>query len=232
MRMRPVILRALAVVMLGAPAAFAAPGSATAEPQIATQVVIGSIGPRALTYGTDFSIRGQVTYTDPEDGEEYATDGDVTLDRRYPGTEVWTPVGSDHMSMFYAVFDFDAVADRITEYRVSFAGDETYAPSTASIVVKVARKVTAKMTEPRDNVWYLSGRVAPTYVGQPVTLMRKKCSSCTWRAYATKYTSEFSSYKFRLPLPTTGSYYFRARVPADVSFVKTFSGTFQLMRLF
>jgi hypothetical protein len=224
--------RALTVLLLSAPLALTAAPSATADVLIPTHVDIHSVGVGALTYGTDFFIRGQVIYTDPEDGEEYAAGGDVSLDIRDAGSDVWSPAGTDHMSVFYPVFDFDAVATRNRDYRVTFAGDETYAPSVGTLTVKVARKVTAKMTEPRDNVWYLSGRVAPTYVGQPVVLMRKKCSSCSWRAYATKYTNEFSHYKFRLPLPPSGSYYFRARVPADASFVTSYSGTYQLTRLF
>lgn len=206
--------------------------TAVAEELITTHVEISSVGSTPLTYNSLFSIRGQVTYTDPEDAQVYAAPGGVVLDRQFAGESEWSTIDNDDMSVFYPVFYFRLTATHNATYRINFLGDDRYAPATDTVTVKVARKVTAKLTEPRENVFYLSGRVSPTYIGQPVTLMRRKCSSCAWRAYTTKATSELSRYRFKLPLPESGSYYFRARVPGDLAFVKTFSSSYQVMRLF
>lgn len=205
---------------------------AVSDQLISTHVEIQSVGTQPLDSHDSFTVRGQVIYTDPEDGQEYAADGTVTLERQFRGDATWTTLGSDDMSVFYPVFSFSATALRNATYRVDFVGDDRYAPSTQTLSIRVARNVTAKLTEPRENVFYLSGRVSPSYIGRPVTLMRKKCSSCAWHAYTTKATNELSRYRFKLPLPKSGSFYFRARVAGDVTFVTAYSTTYQVMRLF
>ena len=225
-----VVLAALLAPLLLIPPVAASP-AVTAE-LIPTHIDVQSIGTQPVDYRDTVTIRGQVIYTDPEDGKTYAADGTAMLERQFNGETSWASLGSDDFSVYYPVFYFRQTAWRNATYRVSFVGDDRYAPSTETLTVKVARNVTGKLTEPRENVFYLSGRVSPTYIGQPVTLMRKKCSSCAWRAYSTKATSELSRYRFRLPLPESGSYYFRARVLGDQAFVTTFSSSYQVMRLF
>jgi hypothetical protein len=224
---RGAALTALPLVVAGQPVAT----PASADPGYVTSVDLDDIASNPVAYGTTVSIRGQVVYTDPEDGRTYATEGPVTLEQRNYGEVDWQLIDSTDMSGFFPAFDFDVVATRIATYRVSYLGEGEFLPSTDSLLVKVSRKVTGRVTEPRDNVYVLSGQVRPSYAGQPISLMRQKCSSCAWRVYTSQLTTTTSGYRFRLPLPRSGIHYFRARVPADGMFVKSFSPTWHLIRI-
>ena len=155
---------------------LAAPASA--QPVYVTSVVIDDLASNPVAYGTTVPIRGQVVYPDPETGRDYAAEGRVTLDRRDNGSTDWQTVGSTDMSGSFPAFDFDVVTTRIATYRVSYLGDIDFLPSSDSLLLEVARKVTGRISEPRDDVYVLAGRVSPSYAGRSITLLRQKCSSC------------------------------------------------------
>jgi hypothetical protein len=164
------------------------------------------------------------------DAREYAAEGPVTLDQRFYGSDVWTTIDSTDMSGFMPAFDFDVVATRIATYRVNYLGEGDYLPSSDSVLLKVARKVTGKITEPRDNVFFFVGRVSPSS-GESVSLMRRKCATCAWRVFTSQLTTSTGNYRFRLPLPREGIHYFRTRVEADGLFVRSYSPTWHLIRI-
>lgn len=228
--MRPLSILARAVTALLVASSLAVMAPATAAPTVPTDLVLEVSPTGTAVYGTSLSLDGQAVYVDPEDGETYAALGTYRLERRYAGEEAWVLVEDQVVdNPFWAIFDFEAKATRNADYRVTYLGDDTLLPSEASATVRVSRKVKSRTTEPRDNVFYLSGRVVPDYEGRKISLMRKKCSSCSWRVYASKDTSSTSTYRFRLPLPPRGdTHYFRTRVAADTRFVKSFSSTWKL----
>lgn len=237
MSVTSLLARALAVTMVGAPLALAA-APATAQPVYPTHLVVSRSPTGTVPYRTTVWIRGQVAYTNPQDGKQYAATGTVVLNRRLLGSSTWTRLGSRDMNQFWPRFDFyKVVATANAEYRLVFtggpndAGDATYSPSSTSLVIRVSRKITATGSEPRENVFYLSGTVTPRYAGKPIALMRKKCATCAWYVIATKRTTAYSRYSFRLPTPGSGTHYFRARVWRNTSYVTSFSPTWYVRHI-
>lgn len=226
MNARRLVALLTAVALVGLPGVVAAP--AVAQATVPTEISIDVDSP--VTYGDKIHMSGQVSYV--EDGEEYAlADAKVVLERRYLDSSSWSEIGSYVTAGFWPDYEFEVKAVKGAEYRVSFAGDETYLPSTAKATVRVYRKVGSKVTEPSPNVFYLKGKVAPKYAGKPVFLMRKKCSSCAWTTISSQKSTSTSTYRFRLPLPRSGTHYFRARVPASAVFLKSVSDAWQIMKI-
>lgn len=229
MRLSGLLARAVALVMVAVPLVAVAPATAV-EPTVPT-VLTWELSPVGVVpYHSSIFIQGQATYVDPEDSQEYAALGTYRLEKRYPDGITWTFVQDQGVdNPFLAYFDFEVIAERNTEYRVTFLGDDTYQPSSNTGIVKVSRKVSSHSSEPRQNVYYLAGRVRPAYAGRKVSLMRQKCSTCAWRVYTSQKTSATSNYRFRLPLPPRGATHnFKVRVPADTRFVKSFSTAWTL----
>lgn len=220
-----VVLAALAATLVAGP-----PAEAVAT--YGTWIELDSVSTPA-TYGDHLTITGQVVYYDTEAGDEYAvSDAEVTLEKRALGTATWTYVGTDVASGFWPWFEFDQTARSNTQYRVTYAGDETYGPSQDAVTVKVHRKVSANLVEPRHNVFFLKGRVTPSFAGRRVVLMRRTCSYCRWRELSAQRATSTSTYRFRLPLPPRGTYYFKAMVAKDSLFLKSFSRVGSLTRIY
>lgn len=227
-------IAALAIALLVAPPlaapVVAAAAPAAAEPVIATDVsiVVGS----PVTYGDVLTVSGQVSYLDPDDGQEYAlVDAVVLLERRHLDADEWTEVATQATSGEFPRYEFEDVATKGARYRVTYTGDEEYAGSAAEATVRVRRIVTSRVVEPRDSVFFLRGRVTPDHAGERVALLRKKCSDCAWKVVRRTDTSARSTYRFRLPLPREGVHYFRARVPADAVFLRTLSAVWEIRRV-
>ncbi|HEY8300940.1 MAG TPA: hypothetical protein VIG48_03495 [Jatrophihabitans sp.] len=195
-----------------------------------TRVDMDAFPSGTVIYKTSVSIEGQVVYI-AADGHQHAVEGTVALKRRYLGTTTWRTLGTDRMSGFLPAFDFTVAATRNAQYKVSYAGSATYGPSSSSVVVKVARKVSATGKEPRPNVFFLSGGVTPSYARKTVALLRKKCRTCAWKIYARQATAATSRYRFRLPVPSRGTHYFKVKVPPSVSFVASYSSTWTITRI-
>lgn len=212
------------------PVPLGVPAPAYAEPTVATAVIVSSVG--TVRYHDVFTLGGQVVYTDPVEQQQFAlTEVTVRLDRRYLGSSTWTALGTDVTAGAFPAYAFDVTAQKNAVYRVTFAGDDTYQASAAKETVHVRRRVPARVVEPRENAFYLVGRVVPSYAGKRVYLMRRTCSSCPWKTLTSQLTSDTSRYRFRLPLPKKGTHYFRARVPASTSYVKSVSVTWNLSRV-
>ncbi|HET6877934.1 MAG TPA: hypothetical protein VFH38_10430 [Jatrophihabitans sp.] len=228
MRRSAALAWALAVALVGASMVVASPAVAAATHS--TRVDMDAFPSGPVIYKTSVSIDGQVVYV-ADDGSQHAVEGTVVLKRRYLGTTTWRTLGTDQMSGFLPAFNFTVAATRNAQYKVSYAGNATYGPSSSSVVIKVARKVSATGKEPRPNVFFLSGRVTPSYAKKSVALMRKKCRSCAWKTYARQATSATSRYRFRLPVPSRGTHYFRVKVPPSVSYITSYSGTWTITRI-
>ena len=200
-------------------------------PAVATTMTI-TASPRTATYLGSVQVSGQVVYTDPATGTQYAADGlTVTLAERYLGTATWTNVATDVTSGFQPTFDFTRTARRNTEYRVTFAGDQSYLASAGLVTVQVHRRVTSRIAEPREHVFFMTGKVKPAYAGKRVYLMRQRCPSCAYRTYSSQRTSATSTFRFPLPRPARGSYHFKVRVPGDAAFLVSYSSEWRLTRI-
>jgi hypothetical protein len=225
MRRRFVLLSVLLITLASV---VNAPAVAAATP---TWIDLDTVS-SPVDYGDRLSIDGQVLYVDPDDGKTYAlSDVDVVLEMRYLGTATWRYVATDTATGFWPYFEFAPAARRNTEFRVTFAGTGEYGPSVASATVKVHRVVTSNGTEPREGVFFLSGKVKPSYLGRPVFLQRQKCSGCVWRTIDSERTNSLSRYRFRLPAPRSGSDDFRVMVPADSAFLRSCSSVWTVWTL-
>lgn len=208
----------------------AAPAPAAAQPTIETKVsvVVGS----PVTYGDVVTIGGQVSYVSLDDGKVYGlADAIVRLERRALDSTTWTEVATQVTAGEFPSYAFEDVATKGTRYRVTYDGDETYMGSSAGATVRVRRIVTSKVTEPRDNVFFLKGSVTPDHAGERVALLRKRCSDCPWKVIRRADATARSTYRFRLPLPQRGVHYFRARVPGDQAYLSTLSRVWEIRRV-
>ena len=197
-------------------------------PFLATEVTRAAA--RTVTYGDRVTVEGQVVFTDPLGETTYAVDdAEVALERRYLREDTWTPVGTGVTDGDLPVYRFEERAVRSAAYRVTYAGDATFLPSSAQATVRVRRAATSAVTEPRDEVFRLRGRVLPTYAG-PVYLTRRSCADCGWTTVGSERATEDGRYRFALTLPETGTRLFRVRVPASRAYLVGYSETWRLVR--
>ncbi len=223
MRLR-FLLALIALSLLGLPmatAAQAAPAVAAATP---TSLTV-QVSTHRATYRQRLSIHGQVVA-----GNAGVPGLRVRLEMRPLGTPRWSVVGHRVTQGSLASYQFSRRATRNTLWRVRFAGNQSYGPSSGTATVRVYRLVTGKVAHPHSS-WFMTGRVSPGYAGRPVHLMRQRCKRCAFRTYATQRTGPGGRYRFRLPVPRTGTHYFKVRVPASTAFLLTDSPTWTLTRL-
>ena len=197
-------------------------------PFLATEVTRAAA--RTVTYGDRVTVEGQVVFTDPLGETTYAVDdAEVALERRYLREDTWTPVGTGVTDGDLPVYRFEERAVRSAAYRVTYAGDATFLPSSAQATVRVRRAATSAVTEPRDEVFRLRGRVLPTHAGL-VYLTRRSCADCGWTTVGSEPTTEDGRYRLALTLPETGTRWFRVRVPASRTYLVGYSETWRLVR--
>ena len=227
----PALLVPAALVLALLPGWAAAAGEEPQEPVVpfmATEVTRAAA--RAVTYGDRVVVAGQVVFTAPLGETTYAVDdAEVTLERRYLREDTWTSVGTDVTDGDLPVYRFEERAVRSAAYRVTYAGDATFLPSSAQATVRVHRAATSTVTEPRDEVFRLRGRVLPTYAGR-VYLTRRSCADCGWTTVGSERATGDGRYRFALTLPETGTRWFRVRVPASRAYLVGYSETWRLVR--
>ena len=197
-------------------------------PFLATEVTRAAA--RTVTYGDRVTVEGQVVFTDPLGETTYAVDdAEVALERRYLREDTWTSVSTGVTDGDLPVYRFEERAVRSAAYRVTYAGDATFLPSSAQATVRVRRAATATVTEPRDEVFRLRGRVLPRYAGR-VYLTRRSCADCGWTTVGSERATEDGRYRFALTLPETGTRWFRVRVSASQAYLVGYSQTWRLIR--
>lgn len=230
MRVQKFLTAVAAVLLIGVPVLAAVPVGAASAQVAATETRIDlTVYPLRTDYLDSVTVSGNVMYNDPAVGWTYLEGVTVELQRRYLGTDQWVTLASAVAGAYIGDFDFTSVARQNAEYRVAFAGDDTYLPSSASQTVRVHRLVSSRGSEPRHNVFYLSGKVRPSYAGHRLYLTRQRCSTCAWRTIASQKATSTSTYRFRLPLPPRGAtHYFRVRVPASTQFLVSYSSAWRL----
>lgn len=174
---------------------------------------------RLVVYGGRTTLQGQVV---TDDGA--VPDAEVDLYARRAGASRWRQVGTTVSSASTGVFAFgDHAPSATSDYRVVFAGDLLYAAAEATRRVPVARRVRDTMRRIDANHYRLRGSVAPAYRGRVVLLQRKTCARCAWSTQARGHTSSTSRWRFRVAGPTNRrTWYFRAVVPADSRFVRSY----------
>lgn len=227
-------LRCLALVLaLAAPLVPAVTGPAAAADPIFASATTAYTTTSDPVYDQRFKIVGQV-FLLLGDSPTPMPNQRVTLEQRPTSTAEWTtvaeatttettlPNGEKHI-----MYTFDRVAYRTASFRVRYAGSsdsEAIGGSVSDdgdavpVPVRVHRQMPIRLSQPQPSRIYLSGTARPLYARQQVTVLRKTCSSCAWKAYARPLTDAYGRYRVRLYAPRSGSYYYLARTPASKGF--------------
>lgn len=173
-----------------------------------------------VTYGDAAVLEGQVV---TQDGA--IPDARVDLLARKAGAEEWVTAGSATSDSDTGVFSFDCLRPlTTTDYRVVYQGSLLYAGSEGDRRVHVARRVADSMTQVAANRFRFGGSVEPGYASRPVLLERKDCPGCRWSSVARTGTSARSTWRFIIDASGfTGDRWYRAVVPGDESYVRSYS---------
>lgn len=103
-----------------------------------------------------------------------------------------------------------------------FGGVGATAPAGAGTTEE--RTVSIRAVEPRDDVFFVKGRVRPDHPGGELFLQRKRPSGDHWRKWRTFRATEASRYRRRVQqLDRPGVVCYRVKVPGDDTYADAFS---------
>lgn len=173
-----------------------------------------------VEYGDSATLAGQVV---TQDGA--IANATVDLLARAAGTHDWTAVGAASTDPDTGVFSFTCLEPAsTTEYRAVYHGSVLYSGSEGVRTVEVARRVPDSMTQVASTRFRFEGSVAPRYAGRRVLLQRKGCSGCSWVTVSRTNTDTRSGWRFSIDVSGfTGDRWYRAVIPGDVSYVRSYS---------
>ena len=86
------------------------------------------------------------------------------------------------------------------------------------------RSISIRGVEPRENRFFIKGRVAPSYENRAAVVQRKVGRHGRWKAWDHFRTNDHSRYRQRVKaLRRTGRVYYRVKVDASGGFATSFS---------
>jgi hypothetical protein len=172
-----------------------------------------------VVYGDMATLDGQVV---TENGA--IPDATVDLFVREAGSEDWRHTQSARTDPETGVFSFACLEPTVTtEYRAVYGGNLYFSSSRGDRNVGVARRVPDGMKQVAPDRFRLSGSVAPSYRQRPVMLQRRNCPTCRWHTVTRKDSTDRSRWSFTLSSSSfSGDRWFRAVVPADEQYVRSF----------
>jgi hypothetical protein len=174
---------------------------------------------KRVVHGDRATLEGQVV-------TDNGAVANVTVDLfvREAGAEGWRHTQSATSDPETGVFSFACLEPTVTtEYRAVYSGNLYFGSSQGSRKVGVARRVPDAMKQVAAHRFRLSGSVEPSYRQRPVVLQRKECPTCRWRTVARKDSTDRSRWSFTISSATfSGKRWFRAVVPADDQYVRSF----------
>ena len=173
-----------------------------------------------VVYGDTATLEGQVV---TQDGA--VPDARVDLLAKEAGAQDWVTVDSTTSDSDTGVFSFTCLRPtRTTAYRAVFHGTLLYRGSEGDRTVEVARRVPDAMTQVAPDRFRFEGSVEPRYAERPMLLQQKSCSSCGWGTVSRTTTTARSGWRFTIDVSGfTGSRWYRAVVPADDLYVRSYS---------
>lgn len=229
-------LRCLALVLaLAAPLVPAVTTPAAADPIFASATTAYTTTSDPV-FDQRFKIVGQV-FLLLGDSPTPMPNQQVSLEQRPNSTAEWSVVATATTTETtlangekHIMYTFDRVAYRTASFRVRYAGSSDAGAIGGSVSddgaavpvpVRVHRQMPIRLSQPQPSRIYMSGEARPLYARQRVTVLRKTCSTCAWRAYARPLTDASGHYRVRLYAPRRGSFYYLARTPASSGFVSS-----------
>lgn len=178
-------------------------------------------------YGSSVNVRGQVR-AKIGSGVGALQGVKVRLLRRLDGSSRWLPLDTDYTSQRHQPkFEFAVRAKANAHYKVAYAGNRHFQPSSNTTGVSVYRIVDAAL---EDGSGRFHGRVHPLFAHRRVELQRRACPSCGWRGVDSDHTTGRSRFAFTVGAPRHGRRWWRVSVPATTAYIHSYSGIFTTRR--
>jgi len=148
----------------------------------------------------------------------------VRLFRRLVGSSSWkyvalTRAGSGSSPTF--VFRPKAVGN--ADYKVAFRGNSKLRRSSATTRLLVHRDMRARLEDISGN---FHGTVRPHWAHRVIYLEKRSCATCSWHRARSTYTGDRGHFRFYVPAPRSGRWWWRASVPPKTRFIRSFTGVF------
>jgi len=232
-KMRAALVGLTVAGLLGLPAAALGSAPATVVDQAAA-VHKTSIRWMAFGHmhaaGTPMTIIGQVASR--AHGTRGALAGvQVKLYRQLGASRTWVYLGSATTgSGLIPRFQFVTLSRMNANYKVAFAGDDSFGPSSDVTWLEVYRLFNGHIYDGRSVATY-KGNVTPYYTHKPITLERRSCASCPYVDYKSGLTGTNGAFSFALPAPAHGRWWWRVTVPGNPGFIRSYGGTLTTERV-
>ncbi len=108
-------------------------------------------------------------------------------------------------------------------YKVVFAGNSSYQRSGSTTRVLVHRSMRAGL---EDGSGRFHGTVRPNWNHRVVRLEKRRCASCSWHKVRSTRSNDRGRYRFTVPAPRSGRWWWRASTPATGPFIWSYTGVF------
>lgn len=149
----------------------------------------------------------------------------VKIYRQLDGNSTWLYLGSTKTDDgAYPQFTYAVQARQNAHYKVTFAGDDTFAGSQGVTWLSVFRMFNGKMTD-GSGAATLAGHVDPYYTHKTIWLQKRSCAACNYVTIKTTTTGAGGDYSFALPAPDSGRWWWRLAIPGTAAFIASFGAT-------
>jgi hypothetical protein len=232
-KLRATLAGLTAAGLLGLPAAALATTPVEGVQQAATRHVTGI---RWMAFGhihaagEPMTLIGQVTSR--AHGQRGALAGvHVKLYRQLGASRTWVYIGSQTTgSATYPEFRFVTESRQNANYKVAFAGNAAFAPTSGVTWLEVYRSFNGRINDGAGAATY-HGTVTPFYTHKPITLQRRSCASCSYVNYKSATTGLRGVFSFDLPAPPSGRWWWRVTTPGNAAFIRSYGGTITTQQL-
>lgn len=147
----------------------------------------------------------------------------IQLHRRLVGGG-WQTFAEDAVTDEEGRYEFLSRIEGNARYRVTYAGDPTYAPSqSGEVKVKAMRDFNAQLDKKKGYVLF-KGDINPGWGNKLVRWERKTCKSCSWQKVDQQRSGDNGSWSFRGKYPPVNKkWIYRAAIDGSDLFVKSYS---------
>ncbi|MEP6664955.1 MAG: hypothetical protein ABJA81_00790 [Nocardioidaceae bacterium] len=148
----------------------------------------------------------------------------VKLYRKLDGASSWRHVRNSATGRGgYARFLFRANTRANATYRVVFGGNANLQPSNGTTRVLAHRNIPAQL---ENGTGRFHGRVSPNWAHRRIFLEKRPCASCGWHRARRSQTGDRGRFRFSVPAPHQGRWWWRASAPSTTSFIWSYSGVY------
>jgi len=223
-KLRAVVVGVTAAALLALPAAASGVGgSHQAAHRHATHILWMHF---SHMHAADESLVlvGQVTSR--VDGHRGALAGaEVKIYRQLDGNKPWVYLGARTTpNTDLPEFRFTTPSRQNAHYKVVYAGDASFAPTSEVTWLSVYRSFNGHIDDGTGAATY-KGNVTPYYTHKPITLQRRTCPTCSYTPYKAATTGVGGAFSFSLPAPLHGRWWWRVTTPGTAAFIQSYGGT-------